>query len=77
MTVSVLCLFITVPWVGRAVCDCGISWSYSLTFDGNFLWSTKGLELLATRRIFSLVEMITSTKFSNCPNVFELGVVQQ
>ena len=34
-------------------------------------------ELLAIRRIFSLVEMITNTKFSNCPNVFEIGVVQQ
>ena len=28
-------------------------------------------EVLAIRRIFSLVEMITNTKFSNCPNVFK------
>ena len=34
-------------------------------------------ELLAIRRIFSQVEMITNTKFSNCPNVFKIGVVQQ
>ena len=32
-------------------------------------------ELLAIRRIFSLVDMITDTKFSNFPNVFEIGVV--
>ena len=29
--------------------------------------------VLAIRRIFSLVDM----KFSNCPNVFKIGVVQQ
>ena len=34
-------------------------------------------ELLATRRIFSLVDMIKNTKFSNCPNVFKIGVVWQ
>ena len=33
-------------------------------------------ELLAIRRIFSLVDMITNTKFSNCPNVFKIGVVK-
>ena len=32
---------------------------------------TKGA--LAIRRIFSLVDMITKPKFSNCPNVFEIG----
>ena len=32
-------------------------------------------ELLAIRRIFSLVDMITNTKFSNCPNVFKNCVV--
>ena len=31
MTVSVLILFLTVPWLGLQ-CDCGISWRYSLTF---------------------------------------------
>ena len=36
-----------------------------------------GKELLAIRRIFSLVDMITNTKFSNCPNVFKIGVVWQ
>ena len=34
-------------------------------------------ELLAIRRIFSLVDMINNIKFSNCPNVFEIGVVWQ
>ena len=34
-------------------------------------------EVLAIRRIFSPVDMITVTKFSNCPNVFRIGVVQQ
>ena len=32
-------------------------------------------EHLAIRRIFSLVDIITNTKFSNCPNIFEIGVV--
>ena len=32
-------------------------------------------EVLAIRRIFSLVDMITKTKFSNSPNVFKIGVV--
>ena len=34
-------------------------------------------EILAIRRIFSLVDMITNTKFSNCPNVLKIGAVQQ
>ena len=34
-------------------------------------------EHLAIRRTFSLVDMITNTKFSNCPNVFKIGVVWQ
>ena len=34
-------------------------------------------EVLAIKRIFSLVDMITNTKFSNCPNVFKFGVVWQ
>ena len=34
-------------------------------------------ELLAIRRIFSLVDMITNTKISNCPNVFKNCVVWQ
>ena len=33
--------------------------------------------VLAIRRIFSLVDMITNTNFSNCPNVFKIGVVWQ
>ena len=38
---------------------------------------TLNKELLAIRRIFSLVGMITNTKFSNCPNVFKICVVWQ
>ena len=29
---------------------------------------------LAIRRIFSLVDMITKPKFSNCPNIFKVGL---
>ena len=29
---------------------------------------------LAIKCIFSLVEMITKPKFSNCPNVFKIGL---
>ena len=34
-------------------------------------------EALAIWRTFSLVDMITNTKFSNCPKVFKIGVVWQ
>ena len=30
---------------------------------------------LAIRRIFSLVDMITKPKFSNCSNIFKIGLV--
>ena len=30
--------------------------------------------VLAIRRIFSLVDMITKPKFSNCPYVFKIGL---
>ena len=29
---------------------------------------------LAIRRVFSLVDMITKPKFSNCPNIFKIGL---
>ena len=29
---------------------------------------------LAIRRIFSLVDMIKKRQFSNCPNVFKIGL---
>ena len=38
------------------------------------LWLKEGL---AIRHIFSLVDMITNTKFSSRPNVFKIGVVWQ
>ena len=31
---------------------------------------------LAIRRIFSLVDMITKPKFSNCPNVYKIGLLR-
>ena len=34
-------------------------------------------EVLAIGRIFSLVDMITNTNFSNCPNVFKIGAAWQ
>ena len=41
-------------------------------FDVKQLLKFKGA--LAIRRIFSLVDMITKAKFSNCPNVFKIGL---
>ena len=38
----------------------------------NNLPTVKGV--LAIRRIFSLVDMFTNTKFSNCPNVFNVFI---
>ena len=62
VTINVLWHFLTVPWVGlqcvivvfpdavgwSAVCDCGISWSYSLTLFkvmpyAAILWKNRGL----------------------------------
>ena len=31
-------------------------------------------KVLEIRRIFSLVDMITKPKISNCPNVFKIGL---
>ena len=46
-----------------------------LDFTNNLHIQNK--ELLAIRRIFFLVDMIINIKFSNWPNVFEIGVVWQ
>ena len=40
-------------------------------------YEIRSKKVLAIRHIFSLVDMITNTKFSNCPYVFKIGVVQQ
>ena len=37
----------------------------------------KSKEALAIRRVFSLVDMITNTKFSNCTLVFKISAVRQ
>ena len=43
-----------------------------------FYWEFKAhLGVLAIRRVFSLVNMIANTKFLNCHNVFNIGVVWQ
>ena len=34
-------------------------------------------EALAIRRVFSQVDMITNTKFSNCTLVFKIGAILQ
>ena len=34
-------------------------------------------EALAISRVFSLVDAITNTKFSNCTHIFEIGAVRQ
>ena len=40
----------------------------------NCKYSLTNQEALAIRRIFSLVDIITKPKFSNCPNVFKTGL---
>ena len=54
------------------ICLCHLFWSVGPLVLVNYL-----KEHLAIRRIFSLVDMITNTKFSNCPSVFEIGIVWQ
>ena len=39
--------------------------------------TTSRKEALAIRRVFSLVDRITNTKFSNCTLVFKIGAVRQ
>ena len=54
-----------------------IDW-WDMRLSGHVLFNLNIIqEVLAIRRIFSLVDMITNTKFSNCPSVFKMGVVQQ
>ena len=38
------------------------------------LQKSNGQGDLAIRRIFSLVDMSTKPKFSNCPNIFKIGL---
>ena len=42
-----------------------------------FEQNVKKEEVLAIRRIFSLVDMITNSTFPYCPNVLKNGAVQQ
>ena len=41
------------------------------------VYITKSLEVLAIRHVFSLIDMITNTNFSNCTLVFKIGAVRQ
>ena len=50
---------------------------WSWLCDKNVCYMIGENPVLAIRRIFSLVDMISNTKFSNCPNVFKIGVVWQ
>ena len=54
-------------------CDCVCS----VAFPYDAVVGLHCEELLAIRRIFSLVDMIKNIKFSNFLNVFKIGVVQQ
>ena len=61
------------PWLDAAFC--GV-WSVSALFayvPQKEREAYMGKGALAIRRIFSLVDMITKPKFSNCPNVFKIG----
>ena len=85
LTVSVLCLFLTGRLVGLQsvieafsnntnllFCDSEIKIDMSKNnFFQNSVFRSKGA--LARRRIFSLFDMITNTKFSNCLNVVFLS----
>ena len=53
------------------------TWGGGGVFQNVHTLNVKVNEVLAIRRIFSLVDMITNTKFSNCPNIFKIGVVRQ
>ena len=50
------------------------SQEYIYTYIWDLGSSVKGA--LAIRRIFSLVDMITKPKLSNCPNVFKFGLLR-
>ena len=47
-------------------------YQFNFTVAVNVYSTIKGA--LAIRRIFSLVDIITTPKFSNCPNVFKIGL---
>ena len=50
---------------------------YNFKKKMHFFLKTFLPELTVKERIFSLVDMITNTKFSNCLNVFKIGLVLQ
>ena len=63
---SVLCLFLMVPLVGwSAVCDCGISWSYSLTFSCGILMVKRNITLIPPSVILLPLSSISIFTFSN------------
>ena len=54
---------------------CDIYWEGQMSHRTVCRWVAK--EALAIRCVFSLVDMITNTKFSNCTLVFIIGAVRQ
>ena len=48
--------------------------NFNLTVMAVVVDSGSNQGALAIRRIFSLVDMFTKPKFSNCPNVFKIGL---
>ena len=58
------------------ICDNAPSNVFLIMFSSmkNILIHVYAKRVLAIRRIFSLVDMITKPKFSNCPNIFKIGV---
>ena len=59
------------------VCKIELLHLEEFVFVTDYLLTSLHKEVLVIRRIFSLVDTITNTKFSNCPNVFKIGVVWQ
>ena len=51
--------------------------SFLQTFNPKLEQDKFDEEALAIRRVFSLVDMITKTKFSNCTLVFKIGAIWQ
>ena len=52
-----------------------MQWDSLCSLVEAFTISTVSKEALAIRRVFSLVDMIINTKFSNCTLIFKIGAV--
>ena len=79
MEKTVLPLFVLPAKHGRhiGIMSASTSSHYWFPFDNLKILNVVMLFIkgaLAIRRIFSLVDMITKPKFSNCPNIFKIGL---